>query len=343
MRALARKALGAALLLCLAARALGGAAWAGEAPALSVTAPTPELAALVREVAAKTGPRLAAWLGAEPARMEVRVAGSVREFETEAALLQAPQWAAGVAVAERGLILVRSPRLLTSPEQFRPLLVHEMTHLYLSAALPQREHPLWLEEGLAMYASGESSLERGTVMAEAVLQKRLLPFAQIESSLPAEADQVALAYAQSYYFISYLIQEHGPEVLTRLVRSLARGRDLTTALHEATGKGLYALGRDFTAAMESRFSWIALITAGGTVWVVVSVFSAVGLVRRRRAQRARMRAMDDRGPERVSRLGRSWPPPRPRGKVLDSAGLGREGLADDEGETAPEARGPKDY
>jgi hypothetical protein len=271
--------------------------------------------------------------------VRVVVAGTVREFEAQADLWQAPHWAAGLALAEQGLILVRSPRLLTGPEQFRPLLVHELTHLYLSAALRHRDHPWWLEEGLAMYASGESSLERGTAMAEAVLQNRLIPFSELETGFPEGPEQAALAYAQAYYFVSYLIREYGPEVLPHLVRVLGRGKDLTAALKEATGKGLYALGKDFAVDMESRFSWIALISAGGAIWTVASLVAAVGLVRRRRQQRARIQAMDDSGGERVQRHGRLWPPPSRRIKVLGSAGLENKGWGENEGSTPPEKGG----
>jgi hypothetical protein len=328
-----------ALLACLSPWPVSAAvAPSPPLPELSVAAPTPEVAELVREVAAEVGPRLGAWLGAAPARVRVVVAGSVRYFEAQADLIDAPHWAAGLAVAERGLILVRSPKLLTGPEQFRPLLVHELTHLYLSAALRQRDHPWWLEEGLAMYASGESSLERGTVMAEAVLQKRLIPFSELERGFPGGPDQAALAYAQAYYFVSYLIREYGQEVLPNLVGSLARGRDLTAALKEATGKGLYALGKDFAEDMESRFSWIALISAGGVLWTAISLVAAVGLVRRRRQQRARILAMDDPGAERVQRHGRRWPPPEHPVRVLGSAGLDNKGSGDNGGDAPPPAR-----
>jgi hypothetical protein len=254
--------------------------------------------------------------------VRVVVTGSVHEFEEQADLIGAPHWAAGLAVAERGLILMRSPKLLTGSEQFRPLLVHELTHLYLSAALHARDYPWWLEEGLAMYASGESSLERGAVMTAAVLQNRLIPFSALEKGFPGGPDQAALAYAQAYHFVSYLVREYGHEALPTLVRALAQGKGLTTALKEATGKGLYALSKDFASDMESRFSWVALISAGGVIWTVISLAAAVGLVRRRRQQRTRMLAMDEPGAERVLRHSRRWPPPPAPGK-----GVGR-GQAD---------------
>ncbi|CAO0821663.1 hypothetical protein DFAR_2530007 [Desulfarculales bacterium] len=90
---------------------------------------------------------------------------------------------------DQGLILLRSPRQLIEPEQFRLILAHELTHLYLAAALRHREHLLWLEEGLAMYASGEGGWERAAVSQD--------------------SEQASLAYAQSAYMVFYLLNHHG--------------------------------------------------------------------------------------------------------------------------------------
>jgi hypothetical protein len=298
-------------------------AFAATGPGLTVQAPSQELADLVSEVVGEVGPKLETWIGARPRVIKVVVAASERDFMQEMARVDGPRWASGLAVPSLGLIILRSPKQLTRPEDFTPLLVHEMTHLYLSAALPRREHPLWLEEGMAMYAAGESSLERGTIMAEGVLQKRLIPFAELEHGLPADPARVSLAYAQSYYMVAFLIRRYGAESLPRVVESLARGRDLTQALLDTTGKGLNALSKEFGEEMESRFSWIAVLGAGGAIWVLASLVAAVGLVRRRRQQKARMRGLGGPGSERQPSGRLVWPPPPPRADVLGSAGLGR--------------------
>lgn len=302
-----------ALLVCLTiptARAADSPAL----PPLTVQAATPQLEAYVRQIVGETAPRLAAWIGASPPRLKIVVAASEEDFKARVAELDGPHWAAGLAVPRQGLILLRSPRQLIEPGQFRPLLAHELTHLYLAAALRQREHPLWLEEGLAMYASGEGGWERAAVMAKGVLQGRLLPLAELEESFPQDSDQASLAYAQSYYLISFLLNHHGPEVFPKIIASLAQGKAMTTALREATGQGLYALEQDFKAEMTSRFSWLTVATAGGTLWVLISLAAAFGLVARRRAQKARMAAMaDGEDSGGVHQMRRRWPPgPRPR-------------------------------
>lgn len=332
--------LGLAWALCHLLAGLAGAASTApplQIPPLIIQAATPALEAHLRQIVGETAPRLAAWTGASPQRLNIVVAASEEDFKDRVAQLDGPRWAAGLAVPSQGLILLRSPRQLIEPEQFRLLLAHELTHLYLAAALRHRQHPLWLEEGLAMYASGEGGWERAAVMAKGVLGGHLLSFADLEESFPQDANQAALAYAQSYYFISYLLNRQGPEVLPKIIGGLARGKALTAALHEASGQGLYALERDFRDEMNTRFSWLTLATAGGGVWVLISMVAAVSLVVRRRAHKARMAAMPDGGMGGVQVMRRHWPPPaRPNWTRPPQAGSGPAPPREGEGNSRPE-------
>jgi hypothetical protein len=159
-------------------------------------------------------------------------------------------------------------------------------------------------------------------MARAVLGEGLEPFTRLADGFPQEADRASLAYAQSYYFISYLLNTHGEQVLTRLVTELVKGRELSDAMRRATGRGLARVEQEFREAMEDRFSWLALLTAGGVVWALVALVAGVGLVLRRRAHRLRLSAWPDQSQTaREDPLaGRHWPPPPRRGGVLAEAG-----------------------
>lgn len=262
-------------------------------PRVEVRAASPELAEHTREIALEAGAKLGAWLGAAPPTVRLVVCSDHEEFKARVAEVRGPEWAAGLALPEQGLILLRSPKLLLDPNQYRLLVIHELTHLYLSAALRRREHPLWLEEGLAMYAADEGGLGRTAAMTRGVLGKGLIPFAELESHYPAEEAQVELAYAQSYYFVSWLLNQYGPGVLRQVVAELARGRETTQAFYAATGQGLATLEARFGEEMTSRFSWLAVLTAGGSLWALVSLGAGLGLVLRRRAHRRRLRAMPD--------------------------------------------------
>lgn len=301
--------------------------WSGVALAagpmeLSVQAPSPELAAHVRRITAEAAPKLKAWTGASPAKVFIQVMPTRQWFEKRMAQLGGPRWAAGLAVPDRGLIVLRSPRQLGDPEQFRRLLIHELLHLYLAAGLRGRHAPLWLEEGLAMRLSGEGGWGRAASMTGGVLGMGLLPLDELEERFPAQAQQAALAYAQSYYLITWLQNEFGPQALPSIIKSLSQGRPLTAALRQTTGLSLATMEERFTDDMQSRFSWLAVLFTGGALWAMVALGAGVGLVVRRRRQKTAVARMDDRGDAQTMMR------PRPRNGrkrriVLREAGMDR--------------------
>ena len=307
--------------------ALSSAPAAGET-ILSVVAANPKMAASVREIVIESSPDLRRLTGASLDRIKIIISKDLEDFETQAKALGGPRWAAALAVPQMGLILSRSPGQLTNPRDFRLLLIHELTHLHLAAALGRRRPPLWLEEGLCMYAAGEGGWGRAVDMARGVLGGEFIPFADLDKKFPIKARSAGLAYAQSYYFIGYLLSKYGPETPALLIKALDQGMDVTTALHQVTGKGLVAVEGGFKAAMESRFSWLAVLTTAGALWGVLAVFMGVGLVVRRRRQLKRRREMDKKTEGSVVYLRPLRPPSRPGGRLQDPAGTGprRPGL-----------------
>lgn len=292
-------------------------------PGLAVLAPNLEISQHIRDIFRETAPRLAGLTGGHPGRIKVEVAQDRAAFDRRAKELGGPEWAAGLAVPGRGLILLRSPKQLTQPGDFRPLFIHELTHLYLARQLKGRSAPLWLEEGLAMYAAGEGGLALASVMTRAVLSEKIKPFDELANSFPKRADEAGLAYAQSYYLVSYLINTYGPEVLPRLLSELARDRALTAALHQVTGGSLAQVEAGFRETMTSRFSWLALLFAGSTLWALVGVAAAASLVWRRRKHKQRLKelgVLESQEKEEINDK-RSWPPPPVRGDVMSQAGL----------------------
>ena len=176
-----------------------------------------------------------------------------------------------------------------------------------------------------MLLSGEGGWARTGTMTRAVLGDKLLPLAELEHRFPTDHREAALAYAQSYYLITWLLNNYGDESLRMIVASLAQDRPLTAALRRATGLSLASMQKAFSDDMNSRFSWLALLTAGGTLWGLMGIVAVVGLVIRRRRQKRRMAqgiaqedAEEAQGPPR-RRQGRH------RKRVLKEAGLQEAG------------------
>ena len=201
--------------------------------------------------------------------------------------LGAPAWAAGLAVPQQSLVLLKAPRLLRGGQTFESLLLHEAAHLYVHQALSGTHAPWWLREGIAMLAAREDSWGREYVMGRAVFANRLLPISVMDESFFPEAGQVELAYAEAYY-LAWFLESQAPGSLAAIIAGLAQGYDLNRSMYLATGKSFSQWNNEFMEAMDSRFSWMAL-GAGGSFWVLVSVMAAVVLVWRRRRMVKQMR------------------------------------------------------
>lgn len=301
--------------------------WADDAnlPGLSVVAPDLKLSQHVHDIFRKAAPRLARLTGGQPHRIKVEVAPDRRVFNRRVKELGGPEWAAGIALPARSFILLRSPKQLTQPGDFRSLFVHELTHLYMARELKGRPAPLWLEEGMAMYAAGEGGLALASVMTKGVLSEKIKPFAELANRFPSGGDEAALAYAQSYYMVSYILNTFGHHALPSILRELAQDRNLTASLYNVTGQSLAQVEAGFRDTMTSRFSWLALLFAGSTLWALVALVAGVSLVwRRRKHQQALKQMKIEESLDKDEMIDkRNWPPPPVRGDVLVQAGLVR--------------------
>ncbi|HMB71187.1 MAG TPA: hypothetical protein VKU85_17890, partial [bacterium] len=101
----------------------------------------------------------AEWFEAElPGPVTVRWAVDPDELRRRG--IRNPEAVAGLANADAGLVLLSAPALASRPDRLHPVILHELAHLFVArvtegaAVLP----PRWLNEGIAMWVSGEWDL-----------------------------------------------------------------------------------------------------------------------------------------------------------------------------------------
>lgn len=271
------------LLLCLP----GISAYAHTG--ITVKASNPKLARHMEDLFKTHQSRLEYIFGSQLPHITIEVAADKDAMSARLRQLNAPLWAAGVAVPSYNLVLLKPPHLLNGDENIESLLLHEAAHLYLNQALGGARAPWWLSEGSAMQAARESSLGRQLAMGRAAVMGSLLPPSAMDENYFPPAGQVDLAYAEAYYLALYL-EEKAPNSLSAIISGLSKGYDINRSVYEATGKSFGLWEHDFIKDMESRFSWVAL-GAGGGLWAVLSVLAAIALVWRRRKIVAQMQQM----------------------------------------------------
>jgi hypothetical protein len=243
-----------------------------------------------------------------PAHFEVKLLDSAREMKRaahEAHGWAPPEWANGLAYPREGVIYLHQD----APQELARTLTHELAHLALA---PQpspsgsvgAQLPLWLNEGLAVWASEPVSFERMKTLTEARLSGRLLPFQRLMRAFPASPSHAQLAYAQSVHFVTYLADTHGAPALRRFTRALLAGTSLDEASEQAFERSFRGLeGAWRTSLTHSPWASLTLLAQEG-----VALALALSLAFLIALFHAVKRSFSHKGRERESSPALGFPP-----------------------------------
>lgn len=135
---------------------------------------------------------------------------------------QAPGWSDGIFDGK-----IRVPVKGADPDDpsLKKVLFHEYSHALVHFLAPGC--PVWIQEGIAEYFS--KSYPPGKT-------GRVIPLAQLEQPFSRlSTAHVPLAYAESYFAVSTLIEKFGMYRITELLLSLSRGNDINTSFSGAFG------------------------------------------------------------------------------------------------------------
>jgi hypothetical protein len=150
-----------------------------------------------------------------------------------------PTWVYGAALPDSLVML--------TPLRFSPtfnghryddiyiLVPHELTHLILAQIVGYpgfREMPQWLNEGLAVYLSGQSGDEHAIV--EAAKTGKLPSFAEVNKALAGQAP-IGNSYDLAGSITGYMIDVYGADKIPHLLTALANGIDFENALIQTVG------------------------------------------------------------------------------------------------------------
>ena len=227
-------------------------------------------------------------------KTEIRLSPTIEAFqEAQPGGTWIPLWATGVAYPAQNVIVLLSPRAVRgSRMNVVEVFAHEFSHVALGRALTGVKVPVWLNEGLAIYEAREWTFSRISVLTRASLTDRLIPLAVLTLSFPAEEEPAELAYAESFMFISFLINKVGREAFHLLIRDYTRYGDLAGALRRGTGMNLADLEERWLVYLKLRVSWIPIITSVSTLWFVAALIFAYGYARKKRQANRRLKEME---------------------------------------------------
>lgn len=179
----------------------------------------------------------------EPVRVELFGRASVlAKVSTLSA--EAIKTTSTIALCKYNKLMVTSPRGTAQGYGWRDTVSHEYVH-YLVEHAVGHGIPIWLHEALAKYHEGRWSGERELpllpsreeLLGKRIAAKKIVTFEQMHPSmalLPSQED-AAMAYAEVYTVLEYLVGLHGRGVVRGLLAAFDRSRSVESAVAEVTG------------------------------------------------------------------------------------------------------------
>jgi hypothetical protein len=166
------------------------------------------------------------------------------------AMIFAQEWTGGVAYPEYGVIAIGISR--SNIEWGKRAMVHEMAHLvtHQMTSNPYNSIPVWLDEGMSMYAEGELEESYESYLKNAVRSDILISVQSLCSPFSAYSDKSYLSYAESYNLVAFLIENYGQEKMFELLTTFKNGSTYDNALLTVYGfdiNGLNYIWQDYVA------------------------------------------------------------------------------------------------
>ena len=164
------------------------------------------------------------------------------------AMIFPQEWTGGAAYTTYGTVIIGINT--GNLEWGKRTVVHELTHLVTHQMTfnPYNNLPVWLNEGLSMYAEGEMEPTFEVYLRQAVLNDTLISVRSLASPFSAHAGKSYLSYAQSLSLVQFLIDSYGQDKIFELLNAFKQGSSYDGALIEVYGfdmDGLDALWRDY--------------------------------------------------------------------------------------------------
>lgn len=256
---------------------------------------SPARAAAVADMVAAFGAEVEARLGAPlPPGVEVYLSPNDEAFDRTVTALAggpAPRWALAVAIPGARAIAIRYARIEpATPNDLGLALRHELAHLALGGGA--RELPRWLNEGLAMWASGRRPTIRERLEVQRLARAGSLPrLDDLAATFPPHAEEVGVAYMESLLFIDALAGEWGEPPLRDFVARALRGARVEAAFEKAIGLPLPAFEDRFRSELGEGYSFWRDLYERGSLWSVAGLLAIIAFARYYARRRRTLRAM----------------------------------------------------
>ena len=184
------------------------------------------------------------------------------------ALVFPQEWTGGIAFSDYGIIAIGIP-----PYDLawgKRTMAHELSHLVVYQAVfgPFGLLPVWLDEGLAVYAEGELSSDFRSSLERAISKDELISVRSLASGFPTDLDEARLSYAESYSLVVFLLDNYGQDKMLQFLDVFRGGSAYDDALLQVYGFDMDGLNELWRASLglgpHSSVEPVSLKTGSGS-------------------------------------------------------------------------------
>jgi len=180
-----------------------------------------------------------------------------------------PEYAAGVAYSEIGLVLLSLTPIHAGQEQdLAEVFRHELAHVALHDALNGQPVPRWFNEGFAVFASGESSFARMKTLSMSTVGGSLIPLRDLESSFPDDETKAQIAYAEAVDVVRFLVRREDIHRFRALVSELREGQSFEKSVLDSYAVDLATLEVEWRDDASRRYTFVPLLLSGTFFWII---------------------------------------------------------------------------
>jgi len=254
-----------AALLCKTTLAAEGTTIVHDGVSVEFPADREDLAKHCLEVIAQARPELLTRLDLHvPDEFTVKLFAHSAEYDLFTAGRIHPH-SLGVAFPYARLIAIdASLTSLPTAFDFAATVRHEVLHLAIGRLHQETQHevPLWFNEGVAVWFSGQNILRAPRVLPRAAVSGYFYSLSALGEVFPKELTNLALAYEESESAIRFLEDEFGNDVLRKIIETIRETGDFDSALRAVTGLDMIAFERDWRDHLKSKYrSWLAIVSS----------------------------------------------------------------------------------
>jgi len=190
-----------------------------------------------------------------------------------------PNWTGAFAVPSQHLMVVKSPRWNPS-DNFRHELIHELVHLLVHSDLGMRDLPRWLDEGMAIFYSGENRWKTDVAVSKALATGSIIPLARIDDVLQYHRAKADLAYQQSFSAVYYLLTTYDIEALRDIIDAIKNGSGIHEAFYKATGSDLDEFEKEWQEYIKKTHRWLWIYEINDYIWGFILLLAVLVFVLR---------------------------------------------------------------